>query len=294
MRSLFPRLAALSVFAVAIAGCGGSSGTALPAVGSPNNGQASTNQFVANSSGTGAVRFLNGSPDAGNVDICFDRKVVVANLGYRAFSSFSIVPSGIAHTLVVTAAGTGCAQVSAFFNGVVTPGVNLRNTIVLAGTVAKGDVQVLPFAAPPSPAAGLPQVWFGNASPTSPASLVLGNFIAATGTNSMVATSTFGFNSGFNYKLPLPASASNSAQGIGFSIGTTVSAPLASLYAGTIPAVAFPTAATANTADPNNTSNQIPSGANDVLLDGFVIDAPAGGTSPALIVGTYDSTALGF
>ncbi|GAC1426834.1 MAG: hypothetical protein NVSMB64_33020 [Candidatus Velthaea sp.] len=58
MRSLLTRLAALSVVAVAVAGCAGSSGTALPIAGPPNSSQVGAGNSQTNAtttSGTGGV-----------------------------------------------------------------------------------------------------------------------------------------------------------------------------------------------------------------------------------------------
>lgn len=313
MRSLSIRLAALSVIAFSVAGCAGSSGTALPAAGFPNNGQATTNQFVANSNGEAAIRFIHGSPDAGNVDICFDNKVVASNVVYKTFSGFSIVAGGVPHALVVSPAGAGCATTSAFAVTTVTPTTGQRNDIVVAGTVAKKNVQVLTLPIPIT-IPGRAQAWIAHASPSSPATVSLGYFTAATGTGvTAISNVTFkGTPPAFNLTT-LPAVASDTTKGIGFYVGTAAVAatatapavpaglPLASLYAGAIPpsgafttGVPFPSAATANTADASNAADQIPYGANDVILDGVVVDAPAGGTSPALIIGVYDSATLGF
>jgi hypothetical protein len=305
MRSLFTRLAALSVVAIAVAGCAGSSGTALPAAGAPNTG-GGAGLPISGSNGTGAIRFVHGSPDAGNVDICFDSKVVASNVAYKTISSYSIVTGGVAHSVIVTTtanAGTGapggCSVTNTFpalFAGSVSPTSNVRTTVVIAGTVAKKNLQVLTFSAPAAPVVlGTPQIVINHASPSAPATVAAGYFNATTGLGEASLTTALAFKGTFSTSA-VPAVGAQTGAGIAFYVATTAAAttPLASLYAGTLPAAPVPSAADANTADSKNTNNLIPFPASDYILNAFAIDAPAGGTSPAIVIGTYDPITYGF
>jgi hypothetical protein len=298
MRSLISRLVALSVVAVAVAGCAGSSGTALPVAGAPNTGQLGAGQPVTNANGVGALRFLHGSPDAGKVDLCVNGSVLASAVAYKSFSAYKIVPAGVPYSVIVTAAGNGCSVTNAapaIFTGSVIPAANTRTTVVVAGSVANSNVKVLTFAAGAAPiVVGSPQVIISNASPTA-GSVAVGYFNATLGTGATALSASLAVGSA-STTTALPGIASNPAAGIAFYYGTTAATttPLASLYAGTLPAAPVPSAATASTADAKNTYSQIPFAPNDVLLNAFAIDAAAGGTSKAIFVATYDPTTYGF
>ncbi|HEX3465854.1 MAG TPA: hypothetical protein VHS78_17535 [Candidatus Elarobacter sp.] len=152
MRSLLARLAALSAFAVSLAACQNGSGNSLPFAGPPNNAGGNSGTVQTGSNGAALLRFIQGSPDVGAVDVCVDNTPFGAPYTARSYGSASplfAVAGGIPHTLSVYTAGSGpnagaeCATAPGPYFGtaplaVTTLGVgnSVRWTIVLGGTKA--------------------------------------------------------------------------------------------------------------------------------------------------------------
>ena len=166
MRSLLARLAALGAFAVTVSACG-SSGAALPFAGTPNSAGGTAGTFQSGSNGTSLIRFVNGSPDYANVDVCIDNvpfgggglqpvapygKTSPGAVGSQ--TSLYGIAGGIAHTISVypslvssTQAGLECPTAPGPYllnapirNTTLTPGNNTRWTVILAGTAASGTL----------------------------------------------------------------------------------------------------------------------------------------------------------
>ncbi len=305
MRSLFSRVAALSVMAVSVAGCAGSNGTALPPGGPFTGSGGAQGNIVSNSTGTAAVRFVNGSPDAGAIDLCVDGSIVVANSAYKAVSTFYTTLAGaVAHSLTVyvhsaanvangACSGTilktasGIPQVTSF-----TPASNVRTTVVLAGTKAASTLSLVTAAAPalnlstPIGPGGL----FIAASPAN-AALAFGSFNATTGIGAAASSASVAYKA--TAALTVPAYAASA--GVAYYVATTAAAttPTASLYAGAVPAVAVPSAAQANAADAADTSDVQPYvPKNDYFLTVVAVDGAAG--TPPQLIGAYDPITLGY
>ncbi len=174
MRSLLARLAVLSAFAVSLAACQNGNGTSLPFAGPPNNAGGSSGTVQAGSNGAALLRFIQGSPDVGAVDVCIDNVpfgTPFQALPYAKASSLFAVAGGITHTIAVynamsgSNAGAECATAPGPYFGaaalaVTTLGVgnNVRWTIVLGGTTKSTPntfgLYVYNEATFPSPPAG--------------------------------------------------------------------------------------------------------------------------------------------
>lgn len=83
------------MFALTLAACGGSGSTAT------------------SSSGNASVRFINGSPDAGPIDVLINGKAVVTNLAYGQISAYQMVLVGTSPLPQVAFVKTG-TQVNIF------------------------------------------------------------------------------------------------------------------------------------------------------------------------------------
>jgi hypothetical protein len=181
MRSLLARLAVLGALAVSMSACGGGTGTALPFAGGPNNGGGQSGTIQTGSNGQALVRFIQGSPDVvtganptGAVDVCIDNLSLgilggTAQYAKAATSTANSgtlvsVSAGIPHSVsVYTSLGTSafgssgaeCQTApgpyfgsSALVVTTVTPAINGRLTIVLAGTKATNTFGIYLFTEP--------------------------------------------------------------------------------------------------------------------------------------------------
>jgi hypothetical protein len=164
MRSLLARLAVLGAFAVGLAACTNGSGGALPFAGPPNNAGGAQGQFQSGANSTALLRFIQGSPDYGNVDVCVDNLpfgvTTSPTVGYGKASALYAVAGGIAHTVAVfqssgtaSDAGLECPTAPGPYFGkspilvtTVNAGVGtnaLRETIVLGGSNPPGGPNTL-------------------------------------------------------------------------------------------------------------------------------------------------------
>jgi hypothetical protein len=148
---------------MAVTGCVASNGTALPPTSSANNSGGAQGSINGISNGTAAVRFVHGSPDAGNVDICVDNQFLAVNVPYETISKFFILAAGVPHEVsVYSSTATDPNKVlppasqTDFANGqctanqfgpavgtngaplvaTVTPTANIRTSVVIGGSVA--------------------------------------------------------------------------------------------------------------------------------------------------------------
>lgn len=203
MRSLLARLVVLGAFAVSLSACSnGVGGTSLPFSGPPNNAGGNTGLLQSGSNGSSLLRFVQGSPDVGTVDICVDSASpggsVSTKVAYKGFTTTPIViPAGIAHTVAVystpaiDAGGPGaeCATAPGPYFGsaalavtTLNPAINSRNYLVLGGRAGK-TLGLYYYPAPGSfvnsPTTAEAQVF--NASPTF-GKVGLGYILTAGGT----------------------------------------------------------------------------------------------------------------
>lgn len=174
MRSLLARLAVLSAFAVSMAACQNGSGNSLPFAGPPNNAGGNSGTVQAGSNGAALIRFIQGSPDVGAVDVCIDNTPFGSPFSARPYgnaSSLFAIAGGITHTIAVYTAGSGpnagaeCATAPGPYFGsaplavtVLSVGNNVRWTVVLGGTSATKTFGLYvyneaTFAVPPAGAA---------------------------------------------------------------------------------------------------------------------------------------------
>jgi hypothetical protein len=185
MRSPLARLVALGAFAVSIAACSNGNGSTLPFAGPPNNAGGNNGSFQSNGSGTALLRFVQGAPDIGGVDVCIDQSpnTALSNLKYKAVSAAPLsVTSGFAHTIAVYAvpaagSGTECATAPGSFSnaGVATapiatttwnPAANARGYFVLGGRAGLNlGLYFSTFSAPFLIAPTSPQAIAINGSP---------------------------------------------------------------------------------------------------------------------------------
>gem|GEM_PF-3736606 len=312
MRSFLSRATALGVLAMAVTGCVASNGTALPPTSTANNGGGAQGNINGISTGTAAIRFVHGSPDAGPVDICVDGQFVATNVAYKTVSSFYIVTGAVPHAISVyaytagditnSACGSNPANTAPALgtNGApleasVTPASNVRTNIVIAGTVAKGTLIAANITTAAAAALNLstpiqPSVLMVFASPTN-ASLSAGYFNPNATSSGTPANTAVDFTSGtpaaatkFAFKgtqtvaaSALPAFASS--PGVGYALYTAATAtpttPTGCLYAGKVPTAPNAACATTNAIDASNVNDVLPyTSDNDYLLTAFVIDGP--------------------
>ncbi|MEA2784134.1 MAG: hypothetical protein QOF71_238 [Candidatus Eremiobacteraeota bacterium] len=159
MRNLLARLAVLGAFAVATAACSNGSGGALPFGGPPNAAGGSQGQFQSSANGTALLRFVQGSPDRGTVDVCVDNLpfgVTSPSVAYGSASGLFAISGGISHTVAVyptlggANVGLECPTAPGPYLGLspilvttITPAANQRQTIVLGGTNPVGGPNTL-------------------------------------------------------------------------------------------------------------------------------------------------------
>jgi len=151
MRSLLARLAVLSAFAVSLSACSNGNGTTLPFAGPPNNAGGTSGTVQTGSNGQGLIRFIQGSPDYTNVDVCIDQQslgVTAPTVGYGKASGLFAIAGGLSHTIAVypslgATAGAQCATApgpyfgtAAIKTGTLTIGTSARWSVVLGGTTA--------------------------------------------------------------------------------------------------------------------------------------------------------------
>jgi len=168
MRRLLARLVLLGALAIITTACSNGTGSALPFAGPPNNsgGSPGTHQPGANS--TALLRFVQGSPDYGSVDICIDNLpfgVTSPTVAYgTASSNLYAVGGGISHTVAVypslggamdglecpTAPGPylGTSPIKVITIAPGTPGNPARETIILGGTAASNTLGLYVFGEP--------------------------------------------------------------------------------------------------------------------------------------------------
>jgi uncharacterized protein DUF4397 len=148
----------VTMFALTLAACGGGGSTAT------------------GSSGNASVRFINGSPDAGGIDVLVNGKAIVTNLTYSQISAYQTVLVGTSPLPQVAFVQTG-TQVNIFpalssgaaqtFQLGAAPGTNL--TIVVEGrqkVVGSAGLNLGAFIEPTiTNSAGTYSIVFHHASP---------------------------------------------------------------------------------------------------------------------------------
>jgi hypothetical protein len=265
MRSPLARLVALGAFAVSIAACSNGNGSTLPFAGPPNNAGGNNGSFQSGGSGIALLRFVQGAPDIGAVDVCIDQSpsTALSNLKYKAVSSAPLsVTAGIPHTIAVYAVpaagpGTECATAPGSFSnaGVLTAplatttwnaGVNARGYFVLGGRVGLNlglyfSVFSTPFLIAPtspqaiaingSPAFGRAGLGYALTTGGPVANIPGAGNLAAPARSSPTGTVA---TTGASVLAALPAQPAQFAVGKGVTTGTIV--PLATQTAATGPA----------------------------------------------------------
>jgi hypothetical protein len=161
-----------------MSGCTGS-GASLPVGGPPNQAGGVPGQFQSGSNGSALIRFVNGSPDYANVDVCIDNiqfsgglTLPVAAYGKAAAGGSSsqntlvAVAGGITHTIAVypslgtptltnQGAGAECPTAPGPYFGTgaiayttLPAAANTRTTVVLGGTAAAKNLGLYVFTDP--------------------------------------------------------------------------------------------------------------------------------------------------
>jgi hypothetical protein len=319
---------------MAVAGCAASNGTALPPSSTANGDGGAQGSVNGISTGTAAVRFVHGSPDAGPVDICVDGVFLATNVAYKTVSGFYIVTGAVPHAVSVYAYVAGDVTNSACGSNPenpspaigsdthplvasVTPASNVRTSIVIGGTVAKNTLTASNITTAAAAAINLstpiqPSVLFVFASPTNP-SLSAGYFNPSATSSGTAANTAVNYTSGtpaaatkFAFKgtlsvaaASLPAFASSTGVGIGFFASTTAAptVPEGCLYAGKVPTVPNAACSTTNGVDTADVNDVLPyTTDNDYLLSVFVVDGPqaAPNSGKPELIGAYDPITLGY
>jgi hypothetical protein len=142
MRSLLARLAVLGAFAVSVSACSGGNSSSLPVAGPPNNNGGTVSNYQTGANGNALIRFVQGSPDVGQVLVCVDQtSATSATVSFKG-TSLLTVAGGLFHTVSVYAASVGpaCANAPGPINGTapiastaLTTAISTRTLIVLAG-----------------------------------------------------------------------------------------------------------------------------------------------------------------
>ena len=304
MRSLLARLAALGAFALTVSACGGA-GQTLPFAGPPNNSGGSPGTFQSGGSLNTLLRFIQGSPDYGAVDVCVDNLPYgvlnpAVSYGNVAPTTYEI-PGGITHTISVfpglgpptpSNGGSGAECPTApgpyFFNAPIavitlsTSATNVRNTIVLAGTKASGTLGLYVYQEPSfaiAPAGG--EVISHNAAPafTAGKSGVGFGLCTTTVTPCAVPVNLTGAQ---NVAAPKPATVIASGTPNG-NVQSGLAVPPAGFYDG-IGVPAGTVVPITSIAAPNPVAGQ------PYVVSLYAIDGPAGGLN---LVGYVEQT-LGF
>ncbi|MDQ2991490.1 MAG: hypothetical protein M3R30_01560, partial [Candidatus Eremiobacteraeota bacterium] len=188
------RSAALVAFTIATAACSGGPGGALPFVGPPNGSGGSPGTFQPGANSTALIRFIQGSPDYGAVDICIDDlpiNITQPTVSYGSSSQLFAVAGGISHTVAVypslpdpALAGLECATApgpyitnSPIAVTTISPGTagnSGRESIVLGGTLAGGTRGIYVYGDPTFAGAPVADVSIAhNAAPRFSAALAM-------------------------------------------------------------------------------------------------------------------------
>jgi len=326
MRSLFSRAIALGVVAMAVAGCAVSNGTALPPTSTANSVGGAQGSINGISTGTAAVRFVHGSPDAGPVDICVDGHFLATNVAYKTISGFYILAGGVPHAVSIYAYVSGDITNDACGSNTnnpspaigtdgrpleasVTPTANVRTSVVVGGSVAthtltSANITTVAAAALNVSTPIVASVLFYPASPSN-TSIAAGYFNQNASTGVPVALTYTDYTSGtpaaatkYAYKtsaaLALPGFAAAPGVGLGFYVATTAAptTPTGCVYVGKVQTDATCTNI-APAPDASNANDVLPYPTdNDYLLTLFAVDSATAG-KPA-IIGAYDPITLGY
>jgi hypothetical protein len=230
----------------------------------------SSQNLLTTTTNTSAVRFLNGSPDLGNVDVYTTTATgtpVAAALAYATLNSYADLTSK-AYTFIVTAAGSPSTQ--KLTCALSALGANTRYTIVIAGKVAAGTAatglqcQVFAETVYSLPASQF-QMGFHHASPALNAaanatvsfglySAGLNNYQLPSGLATFQSTLTSGTGIGTAVNVLLPAV--QTAPGLGVYVSAQTGSPPASALATTTPSQATVGLSPATGAE--NTNNFMP------------------------------------
>jgi hypothetical protein len=294
----------MGALAISVSACGGGYGNSLPFGGPPNNAGGNGGTVQTGSNGMALLRFIQGSPDASPatanaVDVCIDNLplgITAPVVQYGQKSVGYAVGGGIGHIVSVYPSlgpsnaagpsGSECGTAPGPFFGTkaiavttVSPGVNVRQTIVLGGTNAAGTLGLFVFTEPSfAIVPGSPEAISHNAAPTFSGGKPIGFGTCSTTVTPCVTAATLaGANS-----LPAPKPSSATAA----TSNSSVTSPLSAVPAGFYDGAGVP----AGTPVPI-TSIAAPSAAGQpFVVQLYAIDAPAGGLN---LIGYVEQT-LGY
>jgi hypothetical protein len=251
---------------------------AMLALSACNGGSSSINPFAPSRA---TVRFINASPDAGPVDVAIGiaGRPNFTNLTYAGggpgVGISQYVPfNAPTQNIYVYHAGQDTTPITLNMTSVtIVP--NGRNTILLAGEAAKGNLKLINFTEHLfTTPAGAASASFHHAAPDYPTTFSVGYYPIATPTSTTsIGTIAYPSNQP-TFLQGLPPSIASA--GIGFyaqGAGKTVTI-------------------TPSQVDPNNTANQMPFNFNgsantDQNLSTYLIDSPSTVAAPTLI-GVFD------
>jgi hypothetical protein len=288
MRSLLARLAVLGAFAVSMAACENGTGNSLPFAGPPNNAGGSPGTVQAGSNGTALIRFVQGSPDYGNVDVCIDNVAFLnttPTVPYGQSRGLFGIAGGITHTIAVypsitpgpgISAGVQCATAPGPFFGTsairvstLTVGNNVRWSIVLGGTAASGTLGLYIYGDPAfSVAPAGSEVIVHNAAPafsTGKANGVGFGVCTTTVTPCTVPVAITGAQG-----VAKPTASSTTSSSVNGTVNTGINSIPAGFYDGTGVPAGSPVPIT-SVAAPAAVGGQ------PYVVQLYAIDAPAGG-----------------
>ena len=232
-----------------------------------NGGSNSVPGFGTNN---GFIRFVNGSADAGSIDVLVDgNKINTSPLAYGGITAYSSLSATGSHTVTINAAGT--STVIGSISGK-TIGVNGANyeSFVLTGeahpVTTANTLNLIQFVDQTFSSSSNGSVNFHNAAPAiapTQSTVAFGWFVGGSPTTNQQLGTSEAVGSETSPQA-LPANAASSA-----SIGFYAISPVTGGYT-TVPANIDPTGCTANKF-PCNTGN----------LSLYFIDGPAASTTPS-------------
>ena len=239
--------------AALLAGCNGGSNS-VPGFGTTN----------------GFIRFVNGSADAGSIDVLVDgNKVNTSPLAYGGITAYSQLSATGSHTVTINAAGTSTVIGNISGKSIGVNGSNYES-FVLTGeahpVAAANTLNLIQFVDQTFSSSSNGSVNFHNAAPGISAtqnSVAFGWFVGGTpSTNQQLGTSeTVGNETG---PQALPANAASSA-----SIGFYAVSPVTGGYT-TLPS---------NIDSTGCATNKFPCNTGNLSL--YFIDGPAASTTPS-------------
>jgi len=302
MRYPVLRLVPLAALLVAAGGCASfGSGTSLPFASTSNGGGGSTGTHSPGGTTTALLRFVQGSPDFGSVDVCVDNETfapATPSTAYGSASPLFSTPGGITETIAVYPStgefgggpGVECPTAPGPYLGTspiavttIAPGKTgnpRRETIVLGGTAASGTLGFYIFGEPSFATAvtGSEAISHNGApafSATTPNQSIGFGEVPPSGPQVDLAGAQ---------SVPAPTKAATSSAAINPAVVSPIATPPTSFYDG----IGMPSGGVV----PVGTASAPAAVAGPYVVQLYAIDAPGG--SLGLVAVAEQTTGFGF